>query len=1112
MNAQSIKFSLGFAFAVLIAILAAVGLLALDRMERVKADMNYLVQHCWNKVELSRQALGYSTANNRITLQVFLLTNQTDIDLLLAQRKQNTEKISELFTNLQQVLDSAPERQLLADVNTARTPYVASYQRALKLQFQEHQPEAARAMMVQVTLPLLINYHAAWNAFVGFQGRQMEASARLAASNYQKTRTEMVGLMLLALVGALAITVLTTRKVLSESARRQRAEQELRLAHDELEARIRQRTTELNLANTGLTFEIAERKRTEEAMRLARDQAEAAHHRLQLEMKNLEAAQRRTDIQHAVSHVLAQADTIGAAAPKIIQAICETLGWDFGAFWQPERADQQLHCVEMWHRPELVAGEFTAATRQKGFASGEGLPGRVWDTAQPAWIQDVVGDQNFPRAPFAAKAGLHAAFGFPVLLDHEFLGVFEFFSHDIFEPDSQLLGLVAALGSQIAQFIEWEQAERELKHEQFLFRTLLDNLPDRIYFKDAQNRYIRNNRAHLKRLGVKSFSEARGKTDFDFFAEDTARRTSRDEQEIMRTGAPINKEEKTISAEGIMAWSLITKMPLRDETGTLMGTFGISRDITNLKRAEEAMRQARDAAEEANRTKSQFLANMSHELRTPLNSVIGFASILLKNKAANLSQNDLNFLERIQANGKHLLALINEILDLSKIEAGKIELQLEPVALDVLVRETVAQQEGLVRDRPVQLLADLPASVAPIQADGEKLRQVIINLIGNALKFTERGSVTVRVVTHPVDHRPLRIEVSDTGIGIPQEKLGLIFQAFQQADASTARKYGGTGLGLTISQALCHLMNCRITVASEPGRGSTFSVNFGGQSAVAEPELSHELPAAIAPGTPSVPATSELHGKLVLVIDDESDSRFLLTHLLEEFGCQVIVANSGEQGLRMAHEFRPHLITVDLLMPQMDGATVIRAIKADPTLRSIPVVVVSIVAEERRGSILGAVDVLEKPIVRDDLLLALKRSLLPDQARILIVDDEADARQILLSYLAEEPVEVRTATNGREALAELETFPPDLILCDLVMPVMDGVAFLNALRSDARYQQLPVIIITSKELSPPEKDQLRLKTLAVVRKTDLSEENFKQLLHRILNQAGAHSRPAEIPG
>jgi PAS domain S-box-containing protein len=379
-----------------------------------------------------------------------------------------------------------------------------------------------------------------------------------------------------------------------------------------------------------------------------------------------------------------------------------------------------------------------------------------------------------------------------------------------------------AIASQMTAALR--ETNAKLEHERFLLRTLMDNLPDRIYFKDAQSRFLRNSQAHLNRFGLQHPSEAVGKSDFDFFSGEHAREAYEDEQQLMRTGRSLTKEERETWPDGSVTWALSTKMPLRDEKGQIIGTFGISHDITDRKRAEEALRHAKEAAEEANLTKSQFLANVSHELRTPLNSVIGFANILLKNKTQNMSTADLNFLERIQVNGRHLLALINDMLDLSKIEAHKVELQLAPVALDVLVKETVSQQEALIGERPITFFAEVPQTVAPIETDGEKLRQVIINLIGNALKFTERGSVTVRVVTHPANHRPLRIEVADTGIGIPKDKLAMIFNAFQQADASTARRFGGTGLGLTISQALCGLMGFHIEVASELGCGSTFSI------------------------------------------------------------------------------------------------------------------------------------------------------------------------------------------------------------------------------------------------------------------------------------------------
>lgn len=640
------------------------------------------------------------------------------------------------------------------------------------------------------------------------------------------------------------------------------------------------------------------------------------------------------------------------------------------------------------------------------------------------------------------------------------------------------------------------ETNERLEHERFLLRTLMDKVPERIYFKDRQSRFLRASRAQLRALGLARPEEIIGKSDGDFFSADHALQTGEDERRLMAGGEPLTKEEKVTRPDGTATWLLSTKMPLCDESGSIMGTFGISRDITDRKRAEEAMRQAKEVAEEASRTKSQFMASMSHELRTPLNSVIGFANILLKNRAGNLGPTELNFLDRIQANGRHLLALINDILDLSKIEARKLELHTSPIALDELVRETVAQQESLAREKSVELRTDLPARVAPILSDAHKLKQVLINLIGNALKFTEQGSVTVRILTDSADDHPLCLEVIDTGIGIPREKLGVIFDAFQQVETGTTRKYGGTGLGLTVSQALCQLMGYHLEVASELGRGSTFRVNLSPGPQLAAPEPTGPVAAIAAP--PAVAKPTGRPGRLVLVIDDELDSRTLLAHTIEELGCQVLTASSGEQGLRLARELRPQVITVDLMMPQLDGWQVLRALKADPALCNIPVIVVSIVGGENRGRILGVVEVLQKPVARADLLAVLRRCLPVTSPRILIVDDEEDARRVLAGHLEGEPGEFRAAANGREAVEVMESFLPDLVLLDLIMPVMDGMTFLNHIRSTPRFQFLPVVVVTAKELDRAETEQLRQMAQAVVEKGETFEADLKQILRRFL--------------
>jgi len=558
-----------------------------------------------------------------------------------------------------------------------------------------------------------------------------------------------------------------------------------------------------------------------------------------------------------------------------------------------------------------------------------------------------------------------------------------------------------------------------------------------------------------------------------------------------------NKELETVRARA------------EKEAAEVRGALVEQLEITaeDLKRSRAALLIAKEAAEQANKAKSEFLANMSHELRTPLNSVIGFANVLLKNKAGNLRADDVNFLERIQVNGKHLLGLINQILDLSKVEAGRAELELSRVSLGVLVHETVAQLEGQYRDKEVRLLTDLPDALAEIQTDQSKLKQIIINLVGNAFKFTHKGTVTVRVAAESQSRRPVRIDVVDTGIGIPTDRLDAIFEAFQQADASTTRTYGGTGLGLTISRALCQLMDYRLVVTSEVGKGTTFSIllvpESEGEMIAEQSGLPEPVPAAAAAHaakTLPVGDLGALRDKLILIIDDESDARVLLMQLIESYGCRVIAATSGEQGLRMAREFDPDLITVDLIMPQMDGWQVVKELKNDARLKDIPVVVVSVVARERAGKILGAVDVVEKPLIHEDLIAVISRNLVGGKSKVLVIDDDPDARRIVTACLAEEGVQTETATNGREGLDVLQRFSPDLIFLDLIMPEMDGISFLDHLRADSQHCHLPVVVITAKHLTPHEIQQLSSETRGILRKTAELEGNLRETLQRLLRR------------
>ncbi len=382
---------------------------------------------------------------------------------------------------------------------------------------------------------------------------------------------------------------------------------------------------------------------------------------------------------------------------------------------------------------------------------------------------------------------------------------------------------------------------------------------------------------------------------------------------------------------------------------------------------EAQLRAEKDAAVETNRVKSEFLSNMSHELRTPLNSIIGFSNILLKNKAGNLREAEILHLSRIAANGKHLLGLINEVLDLSKIEAGRIELEMTEVDVAEVIRETLAEMAPQAGALDVRLVADVPAHVAPLRADAVRCKQILVNLVSNAIKFTRGGSVTVRITMDAATRRPTRLDVVDTGIGIPKDRLAAVFEAFKQADASTTRQYGGTGLGLTITRSLAELMGWTIEVESEVDVGTTFSVvlqNDGARETIA---------AGIGEGTTSPRLTDDTariesdRSFVVLVIDDESDARDLLRHELEELQCDVVTACGADEGIALARSVKPDLITLDVMMPRKNGWEALRELKADVDLRDIPVAIISMVAEDARVRRDGVVDVLDKPVTRDTL-------------------------------------------------------------------------------------------------------------------------------------------------
>ncbi|MFZ4540975.1 MAG: response regulator [Rickettsiales bacterium] len=812
---------------------------------------------------------------------------------------------------------------------------------------------------------------------------------------------------------------------------------------------------------------------------------------------NKDRGVRAVTLLRSVAEAANKAANIEEAVQSTLQYVCDYIQWPVGHAYVLDNMAGVLQSSRIWHmKPEDLVRlkPFKHISEGMTFESGQGLPGRVWQEERPICEQDVT-SETFPRHLATRETGLIGAFAFPIITETQ-TWVLEFFSSQAIAPSEEFGDIVMKdISCQLEQVIKrtesqvaLEKAEGQARENQRFLDIIIDNIPIAVFAKDVKKGY---RWAVWNRMAEKLFElradQVIGRTDYDVFPQEEADFFHQTDLNVMEARQVIEIEAEPVTTQRGTWMAHTIKVPIYDETGQPSILLGILEDITGSRVQEEQLKQyageleiqqhelmhAKEQAEKANASKSDFLANMSHEIRTPMNGVLGMTSLLLDTE---MTPEQRGWTEIIQRSGENLMEIINDILDFSKIEAGMLTLNPSPFALESTIMDVTELLVLKANEKGIQLIVDLAAELPPlVVADALRFRQILFNLTGNAIKFTERGHVLVRVQATPVEGRlRLKVEVADTGIGISQEKLEHIFEKFTQAEESTTRRFGGTGLGLTICKRLCEMMGGTIHASSETRRGSTFTFTI----------LADTL-AEVAATTSPIPST-ELAGLKALIIDPSPFYRDILCSYLEfwKMSCDTMAtaenalallkgaalkdspydfvfidhSTSGTGGMQIA----PWLASASILMDS--GFFIITSSKhiTSDTLQDNGFAGF-FTKPYYPGQLKAALQVLRDarlkrqklPLITQHVINQMQQTprtkAIPKNvftgARVLVVEDMKVNIMLITKILTKLGCEVSTAENGREAVTIMQQEDFDIIFMDCQMPEMDGFEATGRIRA-----------------------------------------------------------------